>query len=45
MICVRDMVRIRKKEIHETFGWKTEGRGQLGRPWRRWEVNIGTDLE
>ena len=27
------------------FGWKPEGKRQLGRPRRRWEDNIKTDLQ
>jgi hypothetical protein len=27
------------------LGWKAEGKGTLGRPTRRWEDNIKTDLK
>jgi len=32
-------------EVRRCFGGKLEGKRQLGRPRRRWEDNIKTDLQ
>ena len=31
--------------VYRVFVWKTEGKRPLGRPRRRWEDNIKTDLK
>jgi hypothetical protein len=34
-------------EMRNTYNilvWKPEGKRQLGKPWRRWEDNVRTDL-
>ena len=33
-----------RRGVYRVLAWKPEGKSQLGRPKRRWEVNIKMDV-